>query len=801
MTAHLKKPRNSSPSRRSVIGSFFFPPLLLGLCVPLVLGGCMLLVSSDAKRGDQHLSERNWEEAILAYRQALKDDPFDSGLQKKYALARERAAAAHEERGRALLKERQVEAAVEEFKRAISIEPSNPDYQAGLTETLRLKDAREQAKEADKLAQLGRSEDALHTYTKAAELDPTLNEALEGIAKLSEEQQAQARDERQGQPVTLRFRNAGLKEVLEGLAKAGGLNLIFDKDVRNDPVSISIEDTPFDEALNLILNSNNLFARKVSADLLIISPNTKQKQEQYQDLMVRTFYLSTAKAKDMLALLKGMLDSKRMHANEQLNTIVIRDQPEKLQMAERIILANDRPESEVLFDVEVLEVDRTVDQTYGLSYPKQIAGAIVPPGFAGTISGDLAQQLNLQQLTTLGKSNYLFKLPTNIQLDFFKQTTDAKTLAAPKVRVVNNKKAEINIGDKQPILLSTTNVLPGQGTSGAIPVTSTVTSIEFRDTGVKLTVEPSIHLGNELALKMKIEVVRLGEQVVLQASPLITQFKFGNRSAETMLNVRDGETIVLGGLLQEEDRRTRQSIPWLGDLPVIGNLLSSFKTQRITSEVILTITPHIVQGMTPPGLENQAFWSGTEFLYGTTPMFTSQARKTSGPAGPLRTAALLTGQAGLARTGSNESAVALKAKSPKESTKLSIRPSELAAESGKEFSIELTVAQLQSLREGTLRLDYDPQILEFRKVTNGQLLKQGDPAASLTATTNQDVGAIDLKMKRHASPIGGDGELARVVFSAKAPGVSPLRVELSRQPGYGGFYGPPQPGTAIVRVR
>ncbi len=794
--------RDALSSRRQGVSAFFLSvPFLLSCFTPLFLSGCMLLVSSGAKRGDQHLAAGNWEEASLAYKQALKDDPFDPGLQSKYTLARERAAAAHEERGRALLKDRQLESAIEEFKRALAIEPSSAQHQSGLAEVLRLKDAHDQAKEADKLVQLGRSTDALHTYERAAELDPTLSQALEGIAKLTEEQQAQARDDRQGQPVTLRFRNAGLKEILEGLAKAGGINVIFDKDVRNDPISISVQDTPFEEAFSLILNTNNLFSRKLSPEMILVSPNTKQKQEQYQDLMVRTFYLSSAKAKDMLVLLKSMLDSKRVHANEQLNTIVIRDQPEKLQMAEKIILANDRPESEVLFDVEVLEVDRTVSQQYGLSYPKQVAGALVPPGFTGTIAGDVAPQFTRGQLTDLGGNSYLFKLPTNIQLDFFKQTTDAKTLAAPKVRVVNNKKAEINIGDKQPILLSTTNVLPGQAATGAVPTTSTVTSIEFRDTGVKLTVEPSIYLGNELALKMKIEVIRVGEQVTLQANPPITQFKFGNRSAETMLNVRDGETIVLGGLIQEEDRRTRQTIPWIGDLPVIGNLLSSFRTERVTTEVILTITPHIVQGMTPTSLGNQAFWSGTEFLYGTTPMFSSPARKTSGPAGPLRTEALVPIRTGRENTAGNESSVAMQARPTRESPRFSIRPTDFATESGKEFSIELTVAQLQSLRDGTLRLDYDPQILEFRKVTEGQLLRQGDPAASLTATPSSTAGVVELKMQRRDSPMGGNGELARVIFSAKAPGVSPLRVELSDQPVSGRFYDPPRAGTAVVRVR
>jgi general secretion pathway protein D len=542
-------------------------------CVALITA---CTVSPDVKRGDQHLAAGNWEEATVAYRQALKDDPFEPSLQNKYAIARERAAAMHEERGRQLLKERQLDQAAEEFKRALTIEPTSKEHESGLTEALRLKEARDRYREGERLTQLGRVTEAMEVYLRAVELDPTYKEALEGVARLSEEQHALGRDDRQKQPVTLQFRNAGLKEVLEALGKAARVNFVFDKDVRNDPVTVSLEDKPFDEALTLVLNSNSLFAQKAGPSLFIISPNTKQKQEQYQDLIIRTFYLSSAKAKDMVALLKTMLDIKHIHGNEPLNTIVIRDQPEKVELAEKIIQANDREDSEVLFDVEVLEVNRTVDQQYGLNYPKQIAASLVPPGFTGTIAGDLAQQFTYRNLASLGQDSYLFKLPTNVQLDFFKQVTDAKTLAAPKVRVLNNKKAEVNIGDKQPILLSTTNVLPGQAATGAVPTTSTVTSIEFRDTGVKLTVEPNIHLGNELSLKMKIEVIRLGDTVLLQQSPPITQFKFGNRSAETMLNVRDGETIVLGGLLQEEDRRTKVTIPWIGDIPFLGNLISSF---------------------------------------------------------------------------------------------------------------------------------------------------------------------------------------------------------------------------------
>jgi general secretion pathway protein D len=762
------------------------------------LAGCAYFNSPDIKRGDQHLAAGNWEEASLAYKNALKDDPFNPTLQSKYTLARERAAASYEERGRGYLKERQPDLAAEQFKRALTIEPSSLDHQSGLLEALRLTDARGQNREAARLAQLGRIDEAMEAYARAAELDPSFKEPLESISKLTEEQQALNRDDRRKQPVTLKFRNAGLKEVLEGIGKAGGINLIFDKDVRNDPVTISIQDTPFEEAFNLILNSNSLFAQTVSPGVMIVSPNTKQKQEQYQDLMIRTFYLSNAKAKDMLVLLKSMLDSKRMHANEQLNTIVIRDQPEKLEMAEKLILANDRLDSEVLFDVEVLEVDRTVSQTYGLTYPKSVAAALVPPGASLTnfTFGQLGQQFTYRQLTSLGQDSYLFKLPTSVQLDFLKQITDAKTLASPKIRVVNNKKAEINVGDKQPILLSTTNVLPGQAATGAVPTTSTVTSIEFRDTGVKLTVEPSIHLGNELSLKMKIEVVRLGERVVLQQSPLITQFKFGNRTAETMLNIRDGETIVLGGLIQEEDRKTRTTIPWIGDLPFIGNLLSSFQTDRVTTEVILTITPHIIPGMTPPGLGKQVFWSGTDSTYATSPLFTPQGKKASlMGGGPGSGFSLLseTAKGGLAGKPAAASLTPLNSVG----AVASIKPNESVIQMGKEFKLAINDERLRPTAEGVFQLQYDPQVLELRTLLNGEVIQDGTGDQASRSPETQ-AGTVAFKVAPSARQVGG--RTVTVTFYAKAPGVSSVRVALVDSAA-GSSTALSQEGKGIVRVR
>src|SRR5207253_3983099 len=231
-----------------------------------------------------------------------------------------------------------------------------------------------------------------------------------------------------------------------------------------------------------------------------------------------------------------------------------------------------------------------------------------------------AIDFNYRQLTSLNPTSYLFTLPTSVLLDFLRSEANTKTLANPRVRVVNNKQAKINIGDKVPILLSTTSTVPGT-VPGTVPTQSTVTSIEFKDTGVKLTVEPVIHLNQDVTLKLQLEVTRLGDLVTLQANPLIQQFRFGTRTAETSLSLKDGESVVLAGLIQPEDRITVQKVRGLGDIPVLGEVFKSTTRDVVTTDVILTITPHIVRALELPSVDDQAFWSGTEEAYGLKQLF------------------------------------------------------------------------------------------------------------------------------------------------------------------------------------
>src|SRR3989475_1614428 len=472
-----------------------------GLCFVIaaaLLAGCASFYAPDTTLADRYMQEGNWEGAMAAYQDALQDDPFNPAIQAKLNAAKGRVAAAYQERGRAALKKRDLPQAIEAFKRALSLEPSNPDHQAALAQALRYKEAQDRLTIGQKMLKGGRLEDAAEAFERALELDPDLKAAQDGLVQLAEKQKSGLHLlSSSKQPITLKFQNARTKEVFEVLARAGGINILFEKDMKDDPITIFVKDVSFDEALNLILTTQSLFIRRLTADTILVIPKTKQKLDQYQDLLIRTFYLSTAKAKDMVNLLRTMLETKRIFVNEDVNAIVMRDTADKVKLAERIILANDRKPGEVMFEIEVLEVDKTLSDKFGFNLAKQLGAALVPPGTTSFPAASTTTQWTYQDLASIATGSYLFTLPTSVLLDFLRSEANTKTLANPRVRVVNNKQAKINIGDKVPILLSTTSTIPGI-VPGTLPSQSTVTSIEFKDTGVKLTVEPVIHLNQDV---------------------------------------------------------------------------------------------------------------------------------------------------------------------------------------------------------------------------------------------------------------------------------------------------------------
>ncbi len=741
-----------------------------------LLAGCA--TTRMIRAGDQYAQESNWEEAHNIYAEALKADPFNRRLKQKVGETRSQAAKVHAQRAATLMAQGNIAVALEEAKQAMRFDPSQPDYPALIGALLKKKEALESLALGQKMIKSERYGDAVSALTRASELDPALpavKEALDMAVARQAKQSASADSLslQSRKPITLNFQNTKLKEVFGVLEKLADINIIFDKDVRDDPITIYAKDVTFIEALNLIFATNGLFMKKISDETILIAPKTKPKMDQYQDLLIRTFYLSHVKAKDMINLLRTMLETRRIYSNDELNTVVVRETPDKVALIEKIIDANDRKQAEVMVNVELLEVKRTKGHKYGLSLsPTQVSGSV----------GGAGDGISVQDLKGIDSSDIFVVLPS-LLFDFFKQESEAQVLANPRVRVMDNKVAKIKVGDRVPILLSSTNTNAAT-TAGSTASTTTTTSIEFKDVGIDMTIEPSVHLEDDITMKVKLEVTSLGDLVDLGNNQ--RQFRFGNRSTETVLNIRDGETVVISGLLRDDDRESVVKVPGLGDIPVLGRLFSRTDKEKGKTDVVMSITPTLVRAREMPATSLLGFWSGTEDSYLGRPLFSdlSVIRPPDAIALPAADTpsvpAVPSAPAPPAAPASPSAPPAPPVLSVPKGARpiLTFLPAESVVTAGSETTVAIRVDQVTALSSLTLTLEYDPTALTVKQVAEGSFLNTDGVKTRFVATTPPGGNTVDVQLNRVGDERGmtGAGTLFNLTLKAIHPGVAKLQI-------------------------
>jgi general secretion pathway protein D len=402
---------------------------------------------------------------------------------------------------------------------------------------------------------------------------------------------------RDNRPVTLQFRDAQTKMVFEVLSRQTGINFIFDKDVRSDgKTTIFVQDVPIDRAIELVLGQNQLARQVLSENMVLIYPNTAAKQKEYQDQIVRTFYLNTAAPKDVETLLKTVLDVKTLVVNERANSLTMRDTPETVRMAEKLVASVDLAEPEVMLEVEVLEITRSKLMQLGVKYPSQV-------------------NLNLPSNLVLNDYQYITGddisvSDLSVTLDALKTNSDSNVLASPRIRVRNKEKAKVLIGSRVPVITSTASA---SGNGGVV----TNAQVQYLDVGLTLDVEPNIYTDNDVAIKMNLEVSSITKRVDVGDT---LAYEIGTRNATTLLQLRDGETQILAGLIQDSDTRSASKIPGLGDIPIVGRLFSDHGNDKSKTEVVLSITPRIIRAKGRPSSETTEFWYGTESRTGLAPL-------------------------------------------------------------------------------------------------------------------------------------------------------------------------------------
>jgi len=501
------------------------------------------------------------------------------------------------------------------YRRILALDGSNARAMAGLQRLQTRKRHAALVTEAEGLKAKD-SGAALARLRLVLSQDPNHREAR-ALQRQLLEQQASARLERPAlksrltQPISLELRDVPIRSVFEIITGVTGINFMFDKDVRPElRATVFVKDTDIEDVIRSVLMTNQLETRVINEKTVLVYPNTPAKAREYQELVVKTFYLTNAEAKHALNLIRTILKTRDVYVDDKLNMLVMRDTPENVRMAERLIVSQDLAEPEVVLEVEVMEIKRSRFTELGIQYPNQftvlnLASSNTVTTSAGTVVATTPQVVtNPLTLETLRNVNSSRIGITPLVANLRKEEGDANLLANPRIRVKNRDKARILIGDRVPVITTTATANVG--------VTE---SVNYLDVGLKLDVEPSITLDDDVVMKVSLEVSSIVREIKSSTGTLT--YQIGTRSASTGLRLRDGETQALAGLINDEDRKSANKIPGLGDLPVIGRLFSSHRTDATKTEIILLITPHIVRNLLPPESAYTDFTSGTEMSTGS----------------------------------------------------------------------------------------------------------------------------------------------------------------------------------------
>lgn len=754
---------------------------LLLLLFILFLAGCA--AEKAFKKGAKTAAMGDIDGAVVYYQEALTLEPDNLSYRIELEKARTAAAMNHFSKGEAYQKERKYDAAEIEFQIALLMDPTFRKAEYAIIQVRKLRDSDDHYKKGLGLLDAKKNAEARSAFKKSLSLNPKNEAAKTALEKLKEVRTRLDGFElslKSTKPITLKFKDTGIKEVFEIISKLSGINFIFDEDLKDQKISIFLQDATFEQAMELLLLTNKLFAKVVTENTVIIIPKTPAKIKQYQDLVIQTVFLSHIEAKKAVNLLRALLQLKQVHVNEELNALIIRDEPERIKLAQKVIEANDIPDAEVMMEVEIIEVSRDKLSELGLnlSTSSLSAGIYSPDAIAKQDSG-FATSMTYGQLKDLSSnSNLLFSPLPQAVFNFKKTQGGVRTLANPKIRVVNNGKAKIHIGDRVPIITTTAQV--GVGTQ---------TNVQYQDVGVKLNVEPNIHIEQDVTIKLSLEVSSIGTPLTDPNTKLVVAYQIGTRSAETVLNLRDGETQVIGGLIRDDERNTKVVIPLLGEIPILGRLFSTNSDQKNKSDILLAITPHVLRSVEIPSEDVTTIWSGREEEFSVRAPFESFREKegvqveekvevekrpvsASLPSPiPLPGSTVPAPAAEPQPSGQEGAAVTQPAG---KGTLYITAPKGVKVD--QEFTVGVNLGEVTNLYGASINLSYDPALLEFVRVTEGGFLKQDGKSTSFMHAVNAAEGRVTVGMTRlgGVGGVSGAGGLFSAEFKAKGEGTAAI---------------------------
>ncbi len=539
---------------------------IVGLAATLAAAaGCSAYRAYE--QGKDAEDRQQWDVAVQKIQQAAQIQPKNPQYHNELIRVKQKAAQFHFEKGKLYRSSGNPEMAVVELEQTVLLDPTQ-DY----AET-ELRKAREDAAKAAAERNGDTKLESLKKKTRGARARPPMLEPASD------------------KPISLNFPQAKpIKQIYQSLAAAAGINVIFDPQLKDENVSIVLTNLPFQSALETLIRQENHFYKVIDEKTMLIAADTPANRKTYEDLVIRTFFLSNGDVTEVSNALRALLQTTRISINKAENSITLRDTADKVAIAERIVEQNDKQLSEVVVDVELLQVntDKLLDLGPLLTPQNSISVSAPAPGGTSNIGGAIpAGQFTWDQLKQLSINSFGFAIPS-LTYNFIKNQGAAELLAQPQLRIAEGQKAQLVIGDRTPIPVTTFNTGATVG-GNIVPVTS----FQYQDVGIKIEVEPRVHHNREITLKLTVEVSQISGSVPVQGgSPLPI---IGTRTISSNIRLKDGETNLLAGLFRRDRKRTDTQIPFLSEIPIIGRLVTNTNRQDQTTDIVLTLTPHIIR--------------------------------------------------------------------------------------------------------------------------------------------------------------------------------------------------------------
>jgi general secretion pathway protein D len=570
------------------------------------------------QRGRDAEITKDWDQALVFYEKAVEIDPNNTRYRLSLQRARREAARGHFEKGKSLraaaenatTAEEQIrlmKMAATELELTVKLDSTNQFAAVELGKTVRyLQDAARAELEAQSIDEVKRRNRGNVTKAQPPALNPASDE-----------------------PISLSFpRETPVKDIYRALGNAFGINILFDQAVKDDRITIELRDVTAQQALERVMQAASHFYKVLDEKTIIVVPDNPQARRDYEDLVIRTFYLSNGNAEEVTNVVRTMIEARNVFPLKALNAITIRDTADKVRIAEKIIEANDKAKAEVVVAVELVQLDVNKLRDIGMAITGGSSmsatpisgtdddGAGVP--FTGGTLGDIARVIGS---TDALRSNVSLTIPT-ATYSLVKTLGDSELLANPELRISEGEKATLHIGQRIPVPVSTFTTI---NTGGNNPYQPSV-SFQYQDVGIKVSMEPRVHHNREVTLKLTVEVSNQGDPVTVEG--FLPQPTFTTRTIESTIRLKDGETNFLAGLIQDTAITSNTKTPFLGDIPFLGRLFTKTREETRRTDLILTMTPHIIRIPDITDDDVAPMWVGTTnnlTFRGVTPRIESQS--------------------------------------------------------------------------------------------------------------------------------------------------------------------------------